>query len=104
MKSIEYATLPSINASSCPVTVTVCDAAKLPVVNIRDVTSGTPSVESLVSKLTVTLADGADVRDTVNVAVPPPSVVSPDMAETLYPAVSLSMFVTETFGDGTVVS
>ncbi len=44
----------------------------------------------------MTSAVGRDVSTTVNVAVPPASVVGPEIGETVIPALSLSVFVTET--------
>ncbi len=55
-----------------------------------------PSVVSLVDRPTVTSAVGCASRTTVKVAVPPASVVSPLIGETVMPEVSLSVFVTVT--------
>ena len=56
-----------------------------------------PSAGLLEARVMVTLAVGLEFSFTVNVAVPPASVVcSPEVGLTVNPAVSLSMLVTET--------
>ena len=56
-----------------------------------------PSVVSLELRPMVTSAVGCDVSTTVNVAVPPASVVvRPEVGVTVMPAASLSVLVTET--------
>ena len=74
--------------------MTFCGAFQLSVVKVRLVLSTVPSLMSLLSKLTVTSAVGPAAKRTLNVAVPPASVVGPLIAETMYPAVSLSMLMT----------
>src|SRR5258706_204826 len=89
--------LPSTIGSSTPVTVTVCVTFQFAVVNVRLAGATVPSVRSELVNPTVTFAVGWLVRTTVNVAVPPASVVvSPDVGFTVIPATSLSVFVTDT--------
>src|SRR5688572_30146059 len=91
-----YATLPSSSESSTPVTVTVCGVLQFAAVNVSDVGETVPSVESLDERPTVTSAVGCAASVTVNVAVPPTSVVGPDDGVNVNPAVSSSVFVTDT--------
>src|SRR5262249_40380078 len=66
-------------------------------VNVTLAGATVPSVRSLEDRPIVTLAAGWLVSTTVNVAVPPASVVvSPDAGLTVIPAASLSVFVTAT--------
>ena len=66
-------------------------------VNLRGVGAAAPSVVSLVLRPIVTSAVGRDVSTTVNVAVPPASVVvRPDVGLTVTPALSSSVLVTAT--------
>ena len=52
-----------------------------------------PSVGSLLTKSSVTTAEGCEASTTVNVAVAPCSVVGPEIALTKMPALSLSVLV-----------
>src|SRR5437762_528390 len=89
--------LPSWTRSSTPVTVTVCATFQFAVVNVSDTGDTVPSVMSFDDNPIVTFAVGWVCRTTVNVAVPPVSVVvSPDVGFTVIPATSLSVFVTDT--------
>ena len=88
--------MPSITASSTPVTVTVCATFQLAAVNITLIGRTVPSSVLLLDNPTVTLAVGLEVRTMVKVAVPPASVVCPLIAETVKPATSLSSFITVT--------
>src|SRR5437867_2196113 len=89
--------LPSTIGSSTPVTVTVCATFQFAVVKIGRAAGRVSSVRSLDDNPIVTYAVGWLGRTTVNVAVPPPSVVvSPDVGLTVIPATSLSVFVTDT--------
>ena len=84
-------------ASSTPVTVTVCAVFQLAGVNVSDAGATVPSVRSQELSPTVTSAVGWVLSTTVNVAVPPASVVtSPATGFTVMPAVSLSVLVTAT--------
>ena len=65
-------------------------------VKVRDAGRTVPSVVSLDESPTVTSAVGWASRTTVNVAVPPASVVGPLMVETVMPDASLSVLVTLT--------
>src|SRR6266446_341765 len=89
--------LPSTFGSSTPVTVTVCATFQFAVVKVSDAGATVPSVRSLDDNPIVTFADGWAFKTTVNVAVPPASVVvSPEVGFTVIPATSLSVFVTDT--------
>src|SRR5437867_679030 len=89
--------LPSWTRSSTPVTVTVCATFQFDVVNVRHTGATVPSVRSLDDNPIITFAEGWVFRTTVNVAVPPDSVVvSPEVGFTVIPATSLSVFVTDT--------
>src|SRR4051812_37434813 len=81
--------LPSSRLSSTPVTVTVCGVLQLAEVKVNDAGETVPSVVSLELRPIVTLAVGFDVSTTVNVAVPPASVVLPLIAETVIPGVGM---------------
>ena len=87
-----YPTSPSWIASSIPVTVTVCTTLQLPALKTSEVTSVVPSVASLLRIPIVTVPVGAVSRTTVKGAVPPASRVVPEMALTVMPAVSSSVF------------
>ena len=67
--------LPSSRKSSTPVTVTVCAVFQFAVVNVSDAGETVPSVASLELSAVLTFAVGCAVSTTVNVAVPPASVV-----------------------------
>src|SRR5258708_9264690 len=89
--------LPSTIGSSTPVTVTVCAVFQFAVVNVTLAGATVPSVRSFDDNPIVTFAVGWLVRTTVNVAVPPASVVvSPDVGVTVIPATSLSVLATDT--------
>ena len=89
--------MPSSRTSSTPVTVTVCAMFQLAVVNVRLGELTVPSVGSLELSPMVTSAVGWLVSTTVNVAVPPASVVvRPEVGVTVMPAASLSVLVTAT--------
>ena len=77
--------------------VTVCGVFQFAGVNVRLAGLTAPSVTSLVLRPMVTSAVGWVVSTTVNVAVPPASVVvRPDVGVTVMPAASLSVLVTAT--------
>ncbi len=83
--------------SSTPVTVTVCATFQFAGVNVRLVGATEPSAPFPDETGTATSATGWLVSTTVNVAVPPASVVTrPATGDTVMPATSLSSFVTET--------
>ncbi len=63
---------------------------------VSDAGRTVPSVASLDEMPTVTSAVGSASSTTVNVAVPPASVVLPLIVETVMPDASLSVFVTVT--------
>src|SRR5438045_6585634 len=88
---------PSTTGSSTPVTVTVWGVLQFAVVNVRLAGATVPSARlPLVTGIT-TSATGWLVNRTVNVAVPPASVVTrPAVGATVIPATSLSVFVTAT--------
>src|SRR5258706_11622744 len=89
--------LPSTIGSSTPVTVTVCVTFQFAVVNVTLAGATVLSVSSDLVNPTVTFAVGWLVRTTVNVAVPPASVVvSPAIGFTVIPATSLSEIGTDT--------
>jgi hypothetical protein len=97
--TIVYVIGPSTSASSAPVTVTVCGVCQFAFVKIRLAGRTVPSVVSLELRAIVTLAVGCVVSTTVNVAVPPASVVASGPGGlTLIPAPSLSLLVTRTSG------
>ena len=78
-------------------TVTVCGVFQLAAVNVSD--AGQHRAFGRVAgaeQPIVTSAVGWLFSTTVNVAVPPASVVSAAVGETVIPAVSLSVFVTDT--------
>ena len=78
-------------------TVTVCGVFQLAVVNVRLAAETIPSAVFAEETATATSYAGALARTTVNWALPPASVVvSPKAGVTMMPAVSSSMFVTET--------
>ena len=84
-------------ASSTPVTVTVCATFQSAAVNVTLAGETVPSdVSSLVSAI-ATSAVGLLPRTTVNVALPPASVVTkPLSGDTVIPAASSSEFETAT--------
>src|SRR2546427_654271 len=85
--------LPSWTRSSTPVTVTVCATFQFAVVNVSEAGDTVPSVRSELVNPTVTFAVGWLVRTTVNVAVPPASVVaSPDVGLTVIRTTSFSFY------------
>ena len=64
-----------------------------------------PSVESLLNTAIVTSAEGCESSTTVNVAIPPASVViRPAAGVTVTPTVSFSAFVTETSAGKTPIA
>ena len=69
-------------------TVTVCAVFQFAAVNVTDAGATVPSVVSSEESAIVTSAVGSVFSTTVKVAVPPDSVVSPLIAETVIPAVS----------------
>jgi hypothetical protein len=88
--------LPSTPASLTPVTVAVCGTFQFALVKVTLAGLTVPSVVSLELKPMVTSAVGWVLSTTVNVAVPPTSVVDrPEVGLTVMPAVSLSV-ATET--------
>src|SRR5258706_537428 len=83
--------------SSTPVTVTVCATFQLPLGNVSDGGDTVPSAVFELDRLIDTLAVGCDLSCTVNVAVPPLSVVTrPLVGVTVNPATSSSWLVTDT--------
>ena len=85
-----YATLPSSTKSFTPVTVAVCGVFQLPDVNVSEAGDTVPSVRSLDERPMVTFADGWLSSTTVNVAVPPPSVVvRPEVGVTEIPGAKI---------------
>ena len=88
---------PSTTASFTPVTVTVCGVAQFALVKTRLAALTAPSAGLLELSAIVTFAVGCEFNTTVNVAVPPASVVvRPAVGVTVIPATSLSVFVTRT--------
>ena len=84
-------------SSFWPVTVTVWGVLQFAAVKVKLVGAAVPSPGSLELSAIVTLAVGCVFSTTVNVAVPPASLVTrPEVGVTVIPAVSLSVFVTET--------
>ena len=84
-------------------TVTVWATFQLAAVKVRLPAETVPSVASLDDMPIVTSAVGWLFSTTVNVAVPPASVVLPLIAETVIPAASLSRLVTATSAAFTAV-
>src|SRR5438093_1047893 len=83
--------------TATPVTVTIWAKFKLAAVKVRLEVETVPSAVLLEDRPRVTAAVGWLVRTTLNVAVPPASVVvRPAVGVTVNPAVSLSWLVTET--------
>src|SRR4051812_9857691 len=80
--------LPSLIRSSTPVIVTVCGAFQLVLLKVNVAGETVPSVRSLeVRPMLTLLPPGEVLSTTVNVAVPPFSVVtSPDVGLTVMPA------------------
>ncbi len=88
---------PSFTWSSTPVTVTVWAAFQFAAVKVRLDADAVPSPGLLLATGITTFAVGWLVSTTVNVAVPPASVVTrPAVGATVMPAASLSVFVAET--------
>src|SRR2546426_120249 len=86
--------LPSRTRSSTPVTVTVCATFQFAVVNVTLAGATVPSVRSLDDNPIVTFVVGWLFRTTVNVAVPPASVVvSPEVGFTVIPGTARKGFV-----------
>ncbi len=81
-----YPTFPSTRLSSTPVTVTSWAEFQLALVNTRLGGDTVPSVVSLLLSPMVTSAVGWLFSTTVKVAVPPASVVLPEIADTVMPA------------------
>src|SRR5260221_3946209 len=89
--------LPSTIGSFTPVTVAVCATFQFAVVNVSEAGATVPSVRSFDDNPIVTLAVGWVLRTTVNVAVPPASVVvKHEIVLNVNPATSLSVLVTDT--------
>ena len=87
MVPIEYATLGSKMPSATPVTVTVCGKRAFNGVKRTEFWLIRPSVASLLARSTLTFAVGVVLSFTVNVAVPPFSVVvRPLVGVTVTPA------------------
>ena len=78
--TIEYAISPSVTASFAPVTVTVCGTFQLAEVKTSWLVEIVPSVVSLDERSMVTFAVGCVASTTLNVAVPPASVVCKPLA------------------------
>src|SRR5581483_8157059 len=99
---IAYATEPSANASSTPVTVIVWGVAKLAGENTTWSGATVPSPVSVLDKPTVTADLGGVLRTTWNVALPPFSVViRPLVGNTVTPGPSLSTVSTLTLTGAT---
>src|SRR5262245_39236730 len=80
--------------SFTPVTVTVWAVFQFAAVKLTDTGDTVPSAVLELDRPIVTSAVGWLVSTTVNVAVPPASVVTrPDVGLTVIPAASLSVFV-----------
>jgi hypothetical protein len=75
-----YMVSPSTCTSSTPVTVTVCAKAQLSAENITDDVEIVPQSFLLLATATVTSEPGLASSTTVNVAIPPDSVVNKPMA------------------------
>ena len=93
------ACVPSITASSTPVTVTTCALFQLPGPKVSIAGETTPSAVSLLLRPIVTVAAGCDPRATVNVTLPPTSLTTaarPGGGVTMTLALSLSLVVTAT--------
>ena len=78
-----------------PVIVTVCAVFQFTVVNLTSVIETVPSVISDDITGITTSAVGSESNTIVNVAVAPASEVSPDTADTIIFAISLSVLTTE---------
>ena len=87
---------PSVSVSSIPVTVTVCGVSQSDVVNVNAVGATVTSPVSPDDVLISTSDDGWVLRTTVNVSVPPASVVTvePSDSEIEIPGESSSEVVT----------
>ena len=80
-----------------PVTVTVCAVFQFALVNVSDAGDTVPAAVSSDDRSTSTSAVGSAVNTTVNVAVPPASVVvRPEVGVTVTPDASLSVLLTDT--------
>ncbi len=89
--------LPSATLSSTPVSVTVCATFQFAAVNTRLAGRAVPSAGFEDDSGIVTFATGCELSLTVNVAVPPASVVvRPATGFTVTPETSSSWFVTLT--------
>ena len=95
----------SAATSSTPATVTVCALSQSPAVNVRvswapgvpASVSTVPSAGSVLATSSTTAPNGSLARRTVNVAVPPASVVtSPADGDATTPASSSSTLVSDT--------
>src|SRR3954447_11837733 len=92
-----YVTSPSSTKSSTPVIVIVCAAFQFDDVNVTLEAEIVPSAVLLLLSAIVTSAVGWEFKTIVKLLVPPASVVvNPEVGETVIPAVSLSLFETET--------
>ena len=84
-------------SSLTPVTVVVCGISQFSGVKVILDGETEPSVVSLELNAMVTFAAGSVFKTIVNIPVPPASVVvNPETGDTVIPASSLSIFVTET--------
>ena len=83
-----------------PATVADCGIFQLAEVNVKLAGKTVPSEASPELKSIITFAAGSELRTIVNVAIVPLSVVFPLIAETVIPAISSSVFVTETSSTG----
>ena len=96
--------MPSSTPSSTPVTVTVCGSSQLLAVKVSMSVDTVPSSVALLLTPITTFAVGWVFNTTVNVAVPPDSVVvKPMVGVTVMPGVSLSFTVTIALGDAATV-
>ena len=97
LNTIVHVLSPSAAKSSTPVTVTIFGMFQLVGVNESAAGETAHSVVSLDETAINTLPVGWLLSTTVNVALPPASVVtSPDVGVTVIPAVSSSVFVAQT--------
>src|SRR4051794_20969891 len=92
-----YTWSPSSSGSSAPVMVTVWGVFQLAAVNVRNGGASLPSPGRDEPTGSAPSADGRAVRTTVNVAVPPASVVTrPVVGDIVMPDASLSVLLTDT--------
>ena len=89
--------------SSTPVTVTFCGADQFCAVNSNALGLTVPSPVSLLEIPMLTFDFGSECSTTVKEAVVPSSLVLPVMAETVMPALSLSLFEASTSGGSQVL-